>query len=336
MKRLIPKWSSLIHWSKRYVSKKLPFLLSPPLPRRIQIECTTRCNLKCTMCGHSFNPSSIFGDLSFENFRYIVDSFPQLRSVDMTPLGEVFMNRDFLRMLKYLKSKSIYVDFTDNFTLLTPKIAEQLILMQIDEIFTSFDGATKETFESIRVGANFEKVIGNIRSLIRLKNEKNSKLPQLVGCFVVSNQNIDEVPLMVDLAKSLNWLRLEFINVRTSKETKKLSIDMNDPKTKIIFKQALEKARKMNVRVSFHHFTRQPVEKCEAPWKSCYITYDGFVHPCCYLIPFGNREKQNEQSLGNIFKDDITKIWNSEKMKRFRMDIHKGKVPAVCSEYCAQ
>jgi len=330
MKNLVRKWHSLLYHSKLYFSKKMPLLISPPTPRWIQLECTTKCNLKCIMCEYSYLTGK-GEDLSFEKFRHIVDSFPNLRTIDMTGIGEAFLNRDFLRTLEHLKSKSINVTFNDNFTLLTPKIAEKLISMQIDEIVISLDGATKETYESIRVGANFEKVTANIKNLVKLKNKMNSELPKLGIICTISNENIHEAPLMVDLAKSLNcWLKLS--NVKTFEETKKLSIDINDKKTKRIFEQTREKAREMGVQVSFRHFSKRPIQKCNYPWKTCYITYNGFVYPCSYITHSKSRESRVKWSFGNIFEADFNEIWRSKKAKKFREKIRKGKVPTICTD----
>ena len=54
--------------------------------------------------------------------------------------------------------------FTTNATLLNDTISKKIIDSGVDVVFFSVDGASKETFEKIRVGANFERVKENIRS----------------------------------------------------------------------------------------------------------------------------------------------------------------------------
>jgi len=59
-----------------------------------------------------------------------------------------------------------------NATLINRETALRLVESGIDLIMVSFDGASRETFESIRVGANYETVIKNIGQLIKAE-----------GCF---------------------------------------------------------------------------------------------------------------------------------------------------------
>ena len=81
-------------------------------------------------------------------------------------------------MIKYAKDKGILeVQFNTNAMLLTEKISERLIEAGLDRIIFSLDGMTKETFENIRGGANFEKVVNNIKSFINIRNEMGGKKP---------------------------------------------------------------------------------------------------------------------------------------------------------------
>ena len=48
--------------------------------RSIQIECTTRCNLKCTMCEIAYWTEK-GGDLRFDNLERMVEHLPDRKSV---------------------------------------------------------------------------------------------------------------------------------------------------------------------------------------------------------------------------------------------------------------
>ena len=50
---------------------------------------------------------------------------------------------------------------------------------------------------------------------------------------------------------------------------------------------------------------------CYLLWRGpMYVHYDGTVFPCCYIYP--------EEPLGNIRKNSLAEIWNSDKMVRLR------------------
>src|SRR5919106_4585322 len=168
-------------------------------PRSIQIECTTRCNLKCTMCEISYwtEPG---GDLQAENLRKVVEHVPGLKRVDLTGIGEALMNRGFFDTLRFLKSRGLYVTLNDNFTLMTEEAARRMGELGVVQIFLSLDGATKETYERIRIGANFEKVVANAKRLIQIKRQMRKKRPEMKINVVVCSTNYRELPAIIELA----------------------------------------------------------------------------------------------------------------------------------------
>lgn len=149
-----------------------------PFPSCIEVEVTTKCGLKCIMCEHSYwkEPSI---DMSFEQFKSIVDQFPTLAWIGLTGIGESFLNPDFMKMLRYVKSKSITVELYDNFNFTTKDMIKELVDLGVERIYVSLDAATKETYKKIRVGANFEKVIENVKTLLEYKERKKSISKQI-------------------------------------------------------------------------------------------------------------------------------------------------------------
>jgi radical SAM protein with 4Fe4S-binding SPASM domain len=60
---------------------------------------------------------------------------------------------------------------------------------------------------------------------------------------------------------------------------------------------------------------------CNAPFANIYIDGDGNITPCCF-----NRD----DILGNIYKQDIQQIWNSENAEHLRHQFLTGKFPQGC------
>jgi organic radical activating enzyme len=186
--------------------------------RSIQIECTTRCNLKCTMCEIAYWTEK-GGDLRFDSLERMVEHLPGLRRVDLTGVGESLMNRDFLRGVELLKSKGIYITLNDNFTLMTERTARKIVDLGLDQILLSLDGATKVTYESIRVGANFEMVLANARGLTRIKRELGKRKPEFKINTVVSLTNYKELTGIVELARDLGVGMVSMVNIITFGDT---------------------------------------------------------------------------------------------------------------------
>jgi organic radical activating enzyme len=188
------------------------FLLGPlirrfpqlaPYPYNVEIEVTTKCNKRCVICEHTYWKDQEERHLTFEEFKHIVDQFPKLKWVNLTGEGDAFLNKDYLKMIRYLKSKDIPVYLVDSFDLLNEEIAKELLELGVDGIYISLDAATKETYEKIKVGCNFERSINNIKRLIELKKEMRSPIPELCFRYVVSTLNLKEMPAFIELVSSL-------------------------------------------------------------------------------------------------------------------------------------
>jgi MoaA/NifB/PqqE/SkfB family radical SAM enzyme len=301
-------------------------------PRSIQIECTTRCNLKCTMCEISYwtEPG---GDLQAENLRKMVEHLPGLKRVDLTGIGEALMNRGFFDTLRFLKSRGMYVTLNDNFTLMTEDATRRIVELGVDQIFLSLDGATKETYEQIRVGANFDKVIANARRLIRIKREMRKKRPEVKVNTVVCASNYRELPEIVELAHDIGIGMVQFVNVITFDSTANLDTADVQREVRVKFHEALERARQLGILVKIELFDKQPVKQCDFPWKRNFVTYDGYVHPCCYTTQTGDRSAQNQRSFGNLISHQFQDLWNGDAYSAFRKKMQAGVLPRAC-EHC--
>ena len=321
---------------KRFFLTKL-FSWRVPYPPFIEIEVTTRCNLKCTMCEHTYwnEPNR---NMSFDEFKKIIDQF-KLKWIGLTGIGESLLNPDFLKMLEYCKTKSkgsTFIELYDNFYFIDEKTAKKLIEMEIDKIFISLDAATKQTYEKIRVGSNFDRVINNVRNFIKLKQAARGKYPRLDFHFIISKQNIHEVLPYIKLVHSLRnkeKVSIQFTRMlHEFKETADLFVKI--PEELVL--AAKKRAKEFNIQLSWNAnvpANKPPISQC-TEWIMPFVFVTGHVIPCCSGNEAGQREFQKKYSLGNIFEKPFKEIWYGEKYKKFRQMIHEGKVPIQCRNCC--
>ena len=95
-------------------------------------------------------------------------------SIKLNWRGEPLLNPHLSEIISYAKSSGIVdVIINTNATHLTEKKSIELIQSGLDYIIFSFDGGTKETYESNRVSRfkpnTFESVVANIRRFCDLK-----------------------------------------------------------------------------------------------------------------------------------------------------------------------
>lgn len=196
---------SLALYNSDFLSEKILYPLFPRsvfYPRAIEVETTTICNLKCVMCEHTYwreKPQR----MNYKQFKHILGQFPKLAWIGMTGIGSSFLNPDYIEMIKLVKSKKIYLELYDHFDALDEKLAKQIIKAGVDRLIVSMEAATKETYEKIRVNANFDRVLKNIRNFYALKKKMKSHYPEITYHFIISKLNVKEVLPYIDLVKEL-------------------------------------------------------------------------------------------------------------------------------------
>jgi MoaA/NifB/PqqE/SkfB family radical SAM enzyme len=306
-----------------------------PSPSFIEIETTTKCNLKCVMCEHTYWNEPI-RDMSFEQFKSIVDQFPKLKWIGLTGIGESFLNKDFMKMLRYVKSKGILVELFDPFFFIDNQIAEELVALEIDKIFVSLDAASKETYETIRVGSNFETVTSNAAHLFRLKKEKCSCFPEIAFHFVINKYNYNEILNYIDLVHSISQGESTSIQfTRSLHEFEEIKhCFMEIPKEAVEAAEA--KGTKMGIPVVWNADVpdnKPPLSSC-IEWTMPFIFVTGHVIACCSGNEAGARDFQKATALGNVFEQSFKEIWHGEKYKSLRRMLRAGKAPPACKTCC--
>jgi radical SAM protein with 4Fe4S-binding SPASM domain len=266
-------------------------------PLSLWIEPTNVCTLKCVMCPSRMIPKDETGFMSLETFKGIVDQTKEYVSDFYLFLGgESLLNKDIFEMIKYAKKRKIRCILHTNATILTKEKSLQLIDSGIDYVSFSFDGYDKETYESIRIGGNYEKVMENIISFLKIKKTMRVTKPYIVlQTLVISKknfQNDEKAKKFYDLFKGL-------------------PIDEINVKTPISWGSILEDEKEIDFQ------NKKEFTPCPVLWNAMSIKWDGTVVPCCIDI-FG------EYKLGNIKEKSLKQIWNDEPLQRLRRSMLDG------------
>jgi MoaA/NifB/PqqE/SkfB family radical SAM enzyme len=273
--------------------------------------------------------------MSFEEFKTIVDQFPKLKWAGLTGIGSSFLNKDFLKMIRYLKERSVIVEIIDTFNApVNEKILRELIEIEPDILFVSIYGGSSETYNKICVGGNFDKVIENIRTFVRLKKEKGTLLPVLNFHYIVTKPNVLEITKFLEFVHSLMTEVGEVLLtplLHSFEEVKDIEIDL----TEDIVKHVEEKAKKLGITLAYNLSVpkkgrKPPITHC-VEWIMPFVFATGHVIPCCAGNEANRREFQKATSLGNVFNKSFKEIWYGDEYKKFREMIRKGIVPLQCS-----
>ncbi len=271
-------------WSYRRRQTRLGYL-----PIRLWIEPTNRCNLRCRMCPQSTprRAQTPEGMMDFGLFRKIVDEASHfVYDVNLHHTGEALMHRDFPKMAKYAKEKGLYTRLHSNATYLSANTAEQIIDSGLDLISFSFDGYDKQTYERIRVNADFKKNLDNIRQFLDIKKRKKSRTPYSI---------IEVIDIFPDAQEGRAAFQAQFDGL---------------PLDQFIVKRAHNWAGTYGA-ADETKAVKKAFTCCTFPWYALVIFWDGRADPCPQDF-FG------DYPLGDLNKQTIAEIWNGERMISLR------------------
>jgi MoaA/NifB/PqqE/SkfB family radical SAM enzyme len=306
-------------------------------PIKLDIENVSRCNLRCTMCAVSdWDKGTRAADLTLEAFKRLIDEQIGLVEIKLQGLGEPTMQRDdFFEMIRYARAKHIWVRTTTNATLLHLKDTyRKLIDTDVNELQISIDGATKSSYETIRRGAVFERVLANVKKINAYQRERGVERTKM--WTVVQQTNQHELTALVDLAAELGFTNQVFaleltdwgidrwhdLNAQVSVEA-----DM-DPEFLL---GLVERGKKLGVRVRFWNVTSKYSTDsidtlCPWPFERAYISSDQRVAPCCFI---GNPDTA-EIGSGSIEAKGFSSVWFGADFRDFRKAHLDGNIPSFC------
>mgnify|MGYP001616489505 CR=1 FL=1 len=302
------------------------------LPIKLDIENCSRCNFACTMCAVSkWAHGKRAKDMTLEEFKHLIDEQYGLVEIKLNGLGEALMQGDdYFEMIKYARSKRIWVRMTTNGSLLHLRDNyKKLIDSGVNEIDISIDGANKKVFEGIRIQSDFDQVIENAKLLNTYCESLGiirTKMWTLVqkGNYtdLVNHLHLAEYMRFRNVVFSLNmhgWADPE-LKVRNEAEMVTLSDDY--------LGHLLETAKNKGIRLSFWDVndkfdTDKPENLCPWPFERSLVTSDSRTVPCCMIadpskFEFGEGKKTFLQN------------WTGKEYEDFRRSHLEGRIPDVC------
>jgi radical SAM protein with 4Fe4S-binding SPASM domain len=332
---------------------RVPLPVIPPLPREIQIEVTGACNLRCRMCLVSYRPAlhRVAGSMTLEAFKRIVDALPDLETITLQGLGEPLLAPDLLGMIEHASARGVRAGFNTNATLLHREAAERLVAARLAWLCVSLDGARAETYEAIRRGARFSRVLANVRGLVAVMRDARATLPDLSIVFVAMRRNIAELPEVVRLCDELGVRALrvqnlshsfddtdpagEYREIRdsTAREARwqRAASHPDEAAARSAFAEARSLSEELGVELRLPSIEAdraapraEGAPGCDWPWRSAYVRHDGKVQPCCMLMGEGRA------ILGDANDAGFAEVWRGEPYRAFRQALLTTEAPAVC------
>ena len=323
---------------------KAPILdLKPSLPRSVYLETTSRCNSLCKTCLLTYGGREPERDMTWDEFRRVVDQFPILERAVLHGIGEPLLNRDLARMIAHLKERGCAVVFNSNAITMGADMASALLDAGLDELRVSLDAGSREVYARVRGVDAFDKVLGNLAALSELKRRRGAAHPRVSLWFTAMKDNIADIPRLVPLAAGAGAFgiylqRLVYNGRGLAVEEQSLHGRLGEREAGLI-KAAEEAARREGLDFSASGAASpevslarspdgRPWSACRRPWTLVYVTAGGNVLPCCFA-PWITDHYEGI-ILGNLRTESLRDVWWGEKYLNFRRDLQTVEPPEPC------
>lgn len=167
-------------------------------PKVVLLDNISACNLNCSMCDHhNIRKYRKIERMPMEIYKKIIDEIavenPEARIWEIF-FGEPFLCKDMPERIRYAKDKGCKdVVLNTNGVLMTADKAEQYIVSGLDAIYVGIDAFKPETYNRIRIGGDYYKVVENVLAYRDLLKRFGLDSQKLFVQYVVSEVNEDEV-----------------------------------------------------------------------------------------------------------------------------------------------
>lgn len=184
----------------------MPSIATKRFPKILHIPVSYQCNFRCAMCSAYSDGSQISkgdGLLPFKDWCAIIDQIPSC-NVQIRPFGvagEPLMNKELVNMLSYQCKQGLKSGYlSTNGALLTEDVQQKLLALDVNDytVQISIDGL-KESCEAQRKGCDWDLVVQNLKSFLRLKRQQKSNMKIAVACTITDQPHaeIEEFTVMM-------------------------------------------------------------------------------------------------------------------------------------------
>lgn len=314
---------SLLEYSSRHARLR-------SRPRAVFVELTQNCNLRCWMC----RPDALPQDarmMSDETFQLVVEElFPFAEVIDLRGWGESLLHPRFIRAVEAASRSGAKVKLYTNLSVDDPALYQCLVEHSILTT-VSFDAATRDRFNRLRRGSDFDLITRNLEFLT-VEFSKRGRRDLVELSVTAQGDNLCELEDIVRMAARLGVSRVRVFPLICPKHSRAHLEHHRDALCDVLDRLApLGRQHGVPVQLGVAPIDSVAIpsavlsDSCIHPWTHCYVAWDGGIGFCDHLI--GNQR----YILGSI-SDGLMEVWNNADFVRLRTE---HAAAAISSKHAA-
>ncbi|MDO8835227.1 MAG: radical SAM protein [Vicinamibacterales bacterium] len=186
------------------------FLRSDSL-RKIYVEATGQCNLRCAMCPRQAWAADS-GHMTEACYDSLLSGLPATAPDGVTlafgGYGEPTVHPRFLDMVDQARQAQCRVELITNGTTMTEDLAQRLAELGVAQVTVSVDGGDDEAYAAMR-GTDRTSALDAVTRLRECARRGPRRVAVGVAC-IATRQTVDSVPALVEMAQRL---RVDFVSI---------------------------------------------------------------------------------------------------------------------------
>lgn len=309
-------------------------------PRELMVILTSRCNLECIMCTREVSNKLLPEETAFK----VAALFPYLENVDWQG-GEAFSVPYFGKLIAAAARFPQLQQWVTTSGVMIDRDWADLLVRSRMALSLSIDGVTRETYEHIRRGSRFDRLL---RSLDHLNeaSERHGLRPRRMLNATIMRSNAREIEGFVDFAKRHRFNGVTFSPVLYIEDEENI-FHHQDAEALAYLAEASPRVHARAAQLGLEmtwllpagaparpaavSTTPAPARRllCKKPWKKLHINAisdGGNAYPECFC--------PGPTYAGNLLTDSLESIWNSPVMQEYRSRLLRGDMRGFCSDAC--
>ncbi|MFH1244990.1 MAG: radical SAM protein, partial [Candidatus Omnitrophota bacterium] len=259
--------------------------------------------------------------------KYLLPLYPYLRRI-IVHGGEPTIMPNCRELMQVLDQyPDIRFEFSTN-GICVDEFWMGVFMERADSIKFSINAATPNTYDRIMKYGDFNKVLGNVRRITKVKINKK---PAVLISTVLLRHNANEIAEFIDLGYELGVDNVKFSVDPVLSFYKLTAKDVRrelDKALRVIERTGMA-VKGLNVIARYVNYpwsegdVERRVERCLSPFTKLIVDRSGDVRVCCYTW----------RVLGNIHKSSLKEVLENWQRKRLQQMTASGD-HSWCAPYC--